>query len=183
MKMCDILALTNMEGVKEVNDTSQAVRTEAPRTIETPPLSTVPRAALLHRCIAKFVDLLIVAALAGLPSSVGFYAGLTYLLVADGLSRGRSAGKRLIGLEVVLNVGPRPATIAFRESILRNAPLAAAYLLYTTLPYVGWLLGLSIVAIETLLMIGNERGQRLGDELAGTQVIERRAEEARGWDL
>ena len=168
--MCATVTTEVMKGIEE---THQGVRTEVRWR---PPL----KAALLNRSIAKFVDLLIVAALAELPSMVGFYAGLTYLLIADGLSQGRSVGKRLIGLEVVLPASATPCT--FRESILRNTPLAVATILYAKLPYLGWLLGLSVFVLEALLAIGNERGQRVGDELAGTQVIERRVEEADGWD-
>jgi hypothetical protein len=59
----------------------------------------------------------------------------------------------------------------FRESIIRNLPLAFAYLM-VPVPYVGWLLAGAIVVFEALLMIGNEQGVRLGDEVAGTQVLD-----------
>jgi hypothetical protein len=59
----------------------------------------------------------------------------------------------------------------FRESIIRNLPLAFAYLL-VPVPYVGWLLAGAVVMLEALLLIGNEQGVRLGDEIAGTQVLD-----------
>jgi hypothetical protein len=69
-------------------------------------------------------------------------------------------------------VVPRTKEIAgFRESILRNLPLAVGYLLFP-LPYVGWLLAVAITVFEALLIIGNEQGLRLGDEFAHTQVLD-----------
>ena len=50
-------------------------------------------------------------------------------------------------------------------------PLALAYLLFP-LPYVVWLLAIAITGFETLLIIGNEQGIRLGDEIARTQVLD-----------
>ncbi len=131
-----------------------------------------PKADVLHRSIAKFVDLLIVAALAKLLPPVGFFGGLTYLLISDGLWPGQSAGKRLIGVRAVRTSDGR--AVSFRESILRNAPLAAG-VFATAIPYLGVLLLLAILAFETLLVIGNEKGLRIGDELAATQVIDLQA--------
>ncbi len=175
-----------MEGVHEQPEVVRA-EPDAPPHQEGGPLPGT-KAGLLNRWIAKCVDLLIAAALTELPFAVGFYAGVTYLLIADGLWRGRSVGKRLIGLRVIILPEARPEArgssggCGFRESILRNAPLAVAYGLSATLPYVGWVVGLVAVVVEALLMIGNDRGQRLGDELAGTQVVEWQADhEVKAW--
>ena len=131
----------------------------------------LPKADVLNRFIAKFIDLLIVAALARLVPPVGFFAGMTYLLIADGLFQGQSAGKRLIGLQTLqFDTG---TVVSFRESILRNIPFSAAFLCLIV-PYIGWLAGGGIVLIEALLVIGNLQGHRLGDEIAKTQVIDRR---------
>ena len=87
-----------------------------------------PKAHVLNRFIAKFVDVIIVAAVSRLVSPVGWVAGLVYVLIADGFSGGRSIGKRLIGLQTVI---PRTREVShFRESIIRNLPLAIAYLLF-----------------------------------------------------
>jgi hypothetical protein len=59
----------------------------------------------------------------------------------------------------------------FKESILRNLPLAVGYLLYP-LPYIGWLMAFAITGLEALLILGNDQGLRLGDELAQTQVLD-----------
>ena len=128
-----------------------------------------PKAHVLNRFIAKAIDGMLVGAASQVIEPVGWISGLAYALIADGFPGGQSVGKRLIGLQTVM---PRTKEFAgFRESIIRNLPLAFAYLL-VPVPYVGWLLAGGIVVFEALLMIGNERGVRLGDEVAQTQVLD-----------
>jgi uncharacterized RDD family membrane protein YckC len=128
-----------------------------------------PKAQVLNRFIAKFVDAILVGAADKVIPPVGWMAGLAYILIADGFSGGQSLGKRLIGLQIVI---PHSRQIpGFKESIIRNLPFALAYLLLSV-PYVGWVLALAVVGFETLLIIGNDRGLRLGDELAHTQVLD-----------
>lgn len=132
-----------------------------------------PKAQVLNRFIAKLIDLFLAAAVAEIVSPVGFLVGLAYLLVADGFVGGRSVGKRLIGLQTVLPDTREPA--GFRESIIRNIPFAAAQLSFVVPyigPYLGWLVSAVIVGFEAVLIIGNAQGRRLGDELAGTQVLD-----------
>ncbi len=128
-----------------------------------------PKAQVLNRFIAKLIDLFLAAAAAEVIVPVGFLAGLAYLLVADGFAGGRSIGKRLIGLQTILPDTREPA--GFRESIIRNIPFAVAQLAFAV-PYVGWLVSAAVVVFEAILIIGNEQGRRLGDELAGTQVLD-----------
>jgi hypothetical protein len=128
-----------------------------------------PKAHVLNRFVARLIDLLIVAVAERVASPVGFLAGLSYILLADGFAGGRSAGKRLIGLQTVV---PRTQEGAgFKESIVRNLPFAVGFVAFEV-PYVGWLASLAIVACEGLLIIGNVRGCRLGDEIAQTQVLD-----------
>jgi hypothetical protein len=128
-----------------------------------------PKARVLNRFIAKFVDLIVVAAAGQVVPPVGWLAGLAYVLIGDGLTGGQSLGKRLISLQTVI---PRSREVSgFRESIIRNLPLALAYLLFP-IPYIGWTLATAIVLLEALLIIGNEQGLRLGDEIAHTQVLD-----------
>ena len=128
-----------------------------------------PKAHVLNRFIAKAIDGMLVAAASQVIAPVGWVSGLAYALIADGFPGGQSVGKRLIGLQTVV---PRTKEFSgFRESIIRNLPLAFAYLLYS-IPYVGWLLAGAVVIFEALLLIGNEQGVRLGDEVAGTQVVD-----------
>ncbi len=128
-----------------------------------------PKAEILNRFIAKFVDAILVMAAGRLLSPVGWLAGLAYVLVCDGFSGGRSIGKRLTGLQTV---NLRTQDVAgFKESIIRNLPLALAYLLFSV-PYIGWIVAGAVTAFEALLIIGNEQGLRLGDEMAHTQVLQ-----------
>ena len=128
-----------------------------------------PKAQILNRGIAKLIDLFIVAAASQMPVPVGFLGGLAYILIADGFAGGRSIGKRLIGLQTVLP--GRHEAAGFRESIIRNLPFAVAQAAFAV-PYVGWLVSAAIVAFEAVLILGNEQGRRLGDEVAGTQVLD-----------
>ncbi len=128
-----------------------------------------PKAQVLNRGIAKLIDLFIVAAAGQMPVPVGFLGGMAYLLIADGFSGGRSIGKRLIGLQTVLP--DRRESAGFRESIIRNLPFAVAYVAFIV-PYVGWVVSGAIIAFEAVLILGNVQGRRLGDEVAGTQVLD-----------
>jgi hypothetical protein len=143
---------------------AEAIRGETPIDVE-----VYPKAQLANRFVAKLVDLLIVAAADKLAPPVGFLAGLAYILVADGFAGGRSVGKRLIGLQTIL---PRTREAAgFKESIVRNLPFGLAYLMLE-IPYIGWLVAAAMLSLEALLMIGNDHGRRLGDEMARTQVLD-----------
>ena len=125
------------------------------------------KATVLNRFIAKILDFLIVLGLGAIAPPYGFWAGLWYLLVADGFS-GQSIGKRLIGLQTW--VSGLHISAGFKDSIIRNMPTAMGYVLWQ-IPYLGWLGTLAIFSIEALLIIGNDRGLRIGDELAHTQVV------------
>jgi uncharacterized RDD family membrane protein YckC len=135
------------------------------------------KADYLPRLVARIIDLLAAAALAHVAKPVGFFAGLTYLLIADGVMPGRSMGKAVIGLRVVTADG-RPAGL--RESILRNLPFGVAMLL-AAIPWIGWLLASAVVVLEGLLVVGNERGRRLGDEAAQTHVVNARSARSVDW--
>jgi len=130
----------------------------------------LPKAVILHRFIAKLIDFLIVLLLSRLVSPVGFFMGITYLLAGDGFFHGKSVGKLLVGLQTY--VPQKKKNGSFRESILRNFPLLLGYLALAWIPVIGWLLFAGVVGIEMLLMIGNEKGMRIGDELALTQVVD-----------
>lgn len=126
------------------------------------------KASVLNRIVAKIIDLIVAAAFSKLLPPVGFVAGLTYLLIADGFFDGRSLGKKLIRLRTVRAGGE---LCTYKDSILRNLTIAIGYSLFF-IPYVGWLLTLLIYSIEGLIIIGNEKGLRIGDELAKTYVVE-----------
>ncbi|HDH49925.1 MAG TPA: hypothetical protein ENH04_00820 [Nitrospirae bacterium] len=131
------------------------------------------KAKILDRVIAKVIDFIIIGVLIEAIPKAGYFAGLAYLLLGDGLFEGRSLGKRLIKLRVVFQEGG--SVCGFRESVMRNFPFAAAYILMV-IPIIGFVFPLLVLIFESLLMIGNERGMRFGDELAKTRVIGESAE-------
>ncbi|MDH5347630.1 MAG: RDD family protein [Nitrospira sp.] len=134
-----------------------------------PASQVYPKAHVLNRFIAKLIDLFIVVAAGEIAPQVGFLSGLAYILIADGFAGGKSIGKRLVGLQTMRLDGR--GTVGFRESIIRNLPLGGAQIAYA-IPYIGWLVSLAIFAFESFLIIGNEQGRRLGDEVARTQVLD-----------
>lgn len=113
------------------------------------------------RLLAAWVD--------GMPALVAWYlywrneslwvaaVAVLYLLLRDGIG-GQSLGKLLAGL-VVVHV-PTNKLCTWKESALRNV--------FVLIP------GANIVAIflEAITMYRDPQGQRLGDRLAQTQVIE-----------
>src|SRR5207247_63463 len=93
------------------------------------PARVFPKATVLHRFIAKSLDLLIVLGVGELAPPYGFWVALWYVLVADGFS-GRSIGKRLIGLSAWVPELDAPA--GFRGSMIRNGPLASGRSVFLT---------------------------------------------------
>jgi uncharacterized RDD family membrane protein YckC len=138
------------------------------------------KAGFLNRVIARTIDLIIVIALYEIIPTIGFFAGMIYLLISDGLFQGRSIGKKLIGLKVIIKDGDETNSVCgFKESIFRNFPFVAGYISFGILkviPLIGWLFSfvivLGILIFECLVMMGSENGMRLGDEIAKTQVVE-----------
>ena len=89
------------------------------------------------------------------PALLAF--GAVYLLVRDGAG-GQSLGKLLFGLVVMSVETRRPATLG--HSVRRN--------MLFVLP------GANVAALflEAMTLVRDEQGQRLGDRLAQTQVVE-----------
>lgn len=134
---------------------------------------------LFNRYLAKFIDLLLVLALAKLDRVFGFIApliGMTYILISDGLSQGRSLGKNLVGLQVVIE---RDILLPcnFKHSTLRNLPIGVV-VLFLVIPFWGWVLfftlGLVILGVEAYQIYQDPGGLRLGDLIAETRVLEKK---------
>lgn len=140
-------------------------------------LEEIKRAGLLLRGVAKTIDFIIVAAAAEMIPRAGFFAGLAYLLISDGLFEGRSLGKQLIGLRVVSTVTDKACSV--RESILRNFMLCTGILLWK-IPLVGWVFMILILAFEFVMLLGSKEGMRFGDEIAKTTVIEKKLKVEKG---
>jgi uncharacterized RDD family membrane protein YckC len=124
-------------------------------------VSPYARADLKKRLCAAAIDSLVVATsgvFAQILQSPWFLvAGALYLLFRDSV-QGQSLGKLLFGLVVINLETGRPATLA--SSVRRN--------LLFLLP------GANIPAafLETMTLMRDVQGQRLGDRLARTHVIE-----------
>ncbi len=123
---------------------------------------------LLSRSVAKAIDLVLVAIAVDAFHRAGLMAGILYVLIADGLFEGRSAGKALLRLQTVRDDG-NPCTL--KESILRNLTIAVAVLLWY-LPVIGWLVSIGVLAVELLVLIGSDEAKRIGDTIAHTTVRE-----------
>jgi len=89
-----------------------------------------------------------------------------YSLARDGFGRGRSWGKGICKLMVV-NTRTGQAC-RFWEAILRKLPSAGIFIIGFPVFFLGGL----VFLIEPIVVITNEKGLRLGDMLAKTQVIE-----------
>ena len=129
----------------------------------------VKRAGLLVRTVARILDFILIAAVVEIVPKAGFFAGLAYLLIGDGLFGGQSLSKKLIGIKVVSLDTHTPCT--FRDSILRNCTFGVGYLFYKVL-WFGWIAIAIIALLEFLVMLGSRERMRIGDEIAKTIVID-----------
>lgn len=127
------------------------------------------KASLLLRVFAKILDFIIIAVMAEVVPRAGFYAGLFYILISDGLFNGRSLGKYLMGIRTVSLKDGQPCSI--RDSVIRNSPFGVGLILYK-IPLIGWIFLIIIVAFEFIVLLGSKDGMRLGDEFANTMVTE-----------
>ena len=130
------------------------------------------RARYLSRMVAKAADLIIAMSLWHVPGAAGAFASIFYILLCDGFPGGRSAGKRLTDLMVVR---VDREGMDFQSSLLRNVTVAAPFLLYpipVAGPFLTYTIGLAILLIEAYLGFYDADGQRAGDTLAETLVVE-----------
>jgi uncharacterized RDD family membrane protein YckC len=125
-------------------------------------VSPYPRADVRKRAAAAVTDTLLVLSCVVLWStqdSILFIAiGGAYLLLRDCVLPGQSVGKFLFGVRVLSLANGRPCSRL--QSAQRNFILVVP--------------GLNVVAVglETLAAARDPQGQRLGDKLANTQVVE-----------
>jgi uncharacterized RDD family membrane protein YckC len=142
-----------------------------------------PPADFRRRSLARAVDLLIALLPVFLSPRGHPHAGellfAALLLYGDSLfGPGRSLGKRILGLRVVVIATDRPS--GMRDSVLRNLPFALAVIpavLGASRPLFILALGciLAVEALVALRPLTRDLGQRrLGDLLAGTQVVDTR---------
>jgi hypothetical protein len=123
--------------------------------------SQYAKADLGKRLSAAMIDALMVLSAWTLyrPNAalVYLFAGVGYMLLRDSIS-GRSVGKWCLGLVVIDLTTGRPG--GAKQSLLRNAVLV--------LP------GANVVALflEAASLVRDPQGQRLGDRVAQTQVVD-----------
>lgn len=130
------------------------------------------RARYLARLVGKAADLIVAMSLWQIPGPAGAFASLFYILMCDGFPGGRSAGKWLTGLAVVRV--DRDA-MDFQSSLLRNVTVSTPFVLYPVPaigPFLACTVGLAVLLIETYLGFYDPDGQRAGDTLAETLVVE-----------
>jgi hypothetical protein len=136
--------------------------------------SPYPKASLLLRAGARIFDGVVAMGLYGIAGRAGAVVALLFILLADGLLQGQSAGKRLFGVKVIHL--PTRSAGRYRESVLRNAPLALIVLLGMMpqpLGSVAFLGGALVIGgIEAWKVVKDPLGLRLGDVWAQTQVID-----------
>lgn len=139
-----------------------------------------PRADLVKRFVAAFIDGLIGSVPGLIIPILGWLVGAAYMLTRDALVfeltkdaqwKNRSIGKKLMGLQVVkLGGGDVDMTL----SVKRNITLAIGSII-AIVPVLGWVVGGVVggvlALIEILLVLADANGRRLGDKLADTQVI------------
>jgi uncharacterized RDD family membrane protein YckC len=118
-------------------------------------------------------DLMVCGALVALMHRAGAAAGALYLLLADGLLRGQSLGKRMLGIKVMHVPTQRGA--GARQSMLRNFPMAVLGILAMG-PSAHWKVlaaaSLAVLGYEAFRILLDPLGLRLGDAVAATQVVD-----------
>ena len=97
---------------------------------------------------------------------IGSIWALVYSLIRDGLGQGQSYGKRLLGLMVVRLTDNRPCEMG--NSALRNVIQLAIGLVVSWIPVLNFVGGY----IDPIVALFHNRGWRLGDMVANTQVID-----------
>jgi uncharacterized RDD family membrane protein YckC len=134
----------------------------------------------VKRATAFVIDSVIAALIGFIPLFGGILGGF-FFLFRDALPfaflDGKSPGKYFIGLGIVLrdvNSGP----MDYAMSAKRNWMFALNLLI--AVPVIGWMaaplvavVGVILVAIEVFRVFMNPEGRRIGDMMAGTQVIEK----------
>src|SRR3989304_544981 len=135
-----------------------------------------PKADVLERFLAKFIDFVVMGAFFAFPTFIGPLAGITYILISDGLKGGQGLGKRVVGLKAV-SAETREAC-DFRRSIIRNSPfglLMVFWFIVGWIPYLGKALFLAatllVIGFEMVLVYTDERGAGAGARVAGTGGI------------
>lgn len=167
------------EVVEEVKKEEEKIEEEVKKVeeeVKEEAVVSYKKADVVKRIVAYLIDA-IPAGIVSLIPVVGLVGG-AYMLLRDGFDfmQNRSLGKIAVNLKpIVVETG---ANCDLQTSIKRNWPLSIGPFL-TAIPGIGW--GFSVllfipsliyVVIEAVLVFTDDKGLRLGDKMAGTQVIE-----------
>ena len=158
---------------------------EKPETVETKTnADALTKADPVKRIIAFIIDA-VVSMIVGFIPLVGGIIGALYILLRDALPiealEYKSIGKKLLKLSVVKIEDPT-SKVDYAISAKRNwmFALGPIMLFFLFIPIIGWiidiLLGIAVlvlVIIEIVKLFTDEKGQRLGDKMGGTMVIEK----------
>ncbi len=140
----------------------------------------------VKRGIAFVIDA-VIAFIPTLVPVIGGLIGAAYMLLRDALPvealEFKSVGKKVMGLRVQIEGNP-DAKIDYAISAKRNwmFALGPLYSVFRIVPVIGWivvfLLGLAALAlgiVEIVKVFTDPKGKRIGDNIAGTIVLEERA--------
>jgi len=146
--------------------------------------ATLTKADPVKRIIAFVIDA-VASMIVGLIPFVGGIIGALYMLLRDALPiealEYKSIGKKLLKLSVV-NIEDPTSKIDYTASVKRNwmFALGPMMMFFLFIPILGWiidiLIGIAVfilVIIEIIKIYSDEKGVRLGDNMAGTMVIEK----------
>jgi len=130
------------------------------------------KARYLARLVGKSADLIIGMCLWQIPGPAGVLACLFYIMTCDAFVGGQSLGKRLSGLKTV-RLDREP--MDYHASVVRNLTTAVPFLLYLVPaigPFLAYTLGAAVLLTEAYLGFYDLEGQRAGDIIAQTMVVE-----------
>ena len=139
------------------------------------------KADLGRRFVAAVIDA-VIGIVIGLIPAIGGLAAAAYWAVRDGLEfefmNHRSIGKHVMKLRpVTLDGSPMDITASVRRNWM--FALGGVVQLLWWIPFIGWLFvipvalaAFAIGVLELFLVITDPEGQRLGDKIANTKVIE-----------
>ncbi|MEO6038438.1 MAG: RDD family protein [Saprospiraceae bacterium] len=126
--------------------------------LDQPVTTQLPNASDGNRIVAYLIDALITGVLCIVPF-VGWIAGIAYFLTRDGLPflDGQSVGKKAMNIRAVTEDG-QALTNNWGPELIRNVVL-----LIPIFPL-----------IELIVLLTNDKKQRLGDQWAKTRVVSTR---------
>ena len=134
------------------------------------------KARYVARLVGKSADLIVGMCLWQIPGAAGVLACLFYIFMCDAFPGGRSLGKRLTGLKVV-RLDREP--MDYHASMIRNLTAVFPFLIYLVPvvgPFLSYTMGSVVLFIEAYLGFYDLEGQRAGDIMARTLVVEFRQE-------